>query len=143
MGLFNRNKVSKDSEEKETLADNARDFKRNIVNKTGTEQQGFEFEENIDTEVYNTSLGIKKGLSYNFKNLQKNHIKILKECELENTAIELMKILTRTNKSKFKNDILSPLINSGFLEPTIPEKPNSPKQKYRLTGKFVAKISKN
>lgn len=125
---------------KDIFADNVRDFKRNAVNKTGTEQQDFEFIENIDIPVYNNNLGIKKGLSYNFTNLKKNHIKVLNKCAPENTAIELMKILKRTNKSKFKKDILNPLIEFGFFEPTIPEKPNSPKQKYRFIGKFVRKI---
>lgn len=143
MGLFNRNKIDKNIEQEDTLADNVRDFKRNIVNKIGVKQQGFEFSENIDVSVSKTSLGIKQGLSYNFKNLNKNHIQVLMECAPENTAAELMEFLKRSNKSKFKKDILNPLIDLGFFEPTIPEKPNSPKQKYRLTGKFVAKIPKN
>lgn len=143
MGLFNHNKTDKNIKKKETLADSVRDFKRNIINKTGIKQQGFEFNKNIDVEVSEISLRTKKGLSFNFKTLKKNHIEILKKCAPENTATELMKILERSNKSKFKKDILNPLIDFGFFEPTIPEKPNSPKQKYRLTGKFIAGIPKN
>ncbi len=61
----------------------------------------------------------------------------MKKCKQENTADELMKILNRTHKTRFKNDILNPLIDCGFFERTIPEKPKSPKQKYRVTGKFA------
>ena len=75
-------------------------------------------------------LGTKKGLSW-------DHLKILKNCKNESSANELMEILNRTNKSKFKNTIIYPLIENGFLELTYPDKPKSPTQKYRLTSKFV------
>ena len=50
-----------------------------------------------------------------------------------------MKILKRSNKSKFKIAIINPLLDQNFLELTIPGSPKSPSQKYRLTGKFVKK----
>ena len=48
-----------------------------------------------------------------------------------------MEILKRTNKSKFKNAIINPLVENGFFELTNPEKPKTPTQKYRLTNKFI------
>jgi hypothetical protein len=33
---------------------------------------------------------------------------------------------------------LNPAIDQGYVEPTIPDKPNSQNQKYRLTAKGVA-----
>ena len=75
-------------------------------------------------------LGTKKGLSV-------DHLQILKNCKNESSAIELMEIIKRTNKSKFKNTIINPLVENGFLELTYPDKPKSPTQKYRLTSKFV------
>ena len=78
----------------------------------------------------NLVLGTKKGLSI-------DHLKILKNCNNESSAIELMEILNRTNKSKFKNTIINPLVENGFLKLTDPNKPKSPTQKYRLTNKFV------
>ena len=83
-----------------------------------------------DSESINEDIGTKKGLS-------RDHLKILKKCKEESTALELMKILKRTNKSKFKTAIINPLIDHHFLELTIPESPRSPSQKYRLTGKFA------
>ena len=41
----------------------------------------------------------------------------------------------RTDRIKFRNQILKPLIDTGWLEMTIPDKPTSSKQKYRLTDK--------
>ena len=68
-----------------------------------------------------------------------DHLKILKNCKNESSAIELMEILNRTNKSKFKNTIINPLVENGFFELTNPDKPKSPTQKYRLTNKFVSR----
>ena len=78
----------------------------------------------------NLILGTKKGLSW-------DHLKVLRNCKNESSAIELMEILNRTNKSKFKNAIINPLVENGFFELTNPEKPKTPTQKYRLTNKFI------
>ena len=84
----------------------------------------------------NLIIGTKKGLSW-------DHLKILKKCKNESSANELMKILQRTNKSKFKNTIINPLVENDFFEPTNPDKPKSPTQKYRLTSKFVRRRIKS
>ena len=96
------------------------------------EQLSFLYDDNKD----NLKLGTKKGLSI-------DHLRILKNCKNESTAIELMEILNRTNKSKFKNTIIYPLVENGFLELTNPDKPKSPTQKYRLTSKFVRRRIKS
>ena len=83
-----------------------------------------------DNDSNNLTIGTKEGLSW-------DHLKILKNCKNESSANELMVILNRTNKSKFKNVIINPLIENGFFELTNPDKPKSPTQKYRRTNKFV------
>jgi hypothetical protein len=87
------------------------------------------------SESNNDSIGTKKGLS-------RDHLQILKKCKQESSALELMKILKRSNKSKFKTAIINPLLDHNFIELTIPDSPKSPSQKYRLTGKFVKKRTK-
>ena len=89
-----------------------------------------------DNNSNNLILGTKEGLSW-------DHLKILKNCKNESSANELMEILNRTNKSKFKNTIIYPLVENGFLELTNPDKPKSPSQKYRLTSKFVRRRIKS
>ena len=42
------------------------------------------------------------------------------------------------DRTKFRRKYIHPLLEVGILEQTIPEKPNSQKQKYRLTAKGVA-----
>ena len=96
------------------------------------EQLSFIYDDNDDYLI----LGTKQGLSW-------DHLKILKNCKNESSAIELMKILNRTNKSKFKNVIINPLVENGFLELTNPGKPKSPTQKYRLTSKFIRRRIKS
>ena len=96
------------------------------------EQLSFIYYNNNDKLI----LGTKVGLS-------RDHLKILKNCKNESSAINLMNILNRTNKSKFKNTIINPLIENGFFELTNPEKPKSPTQKYRLTNKFVRRRIKS
>ena len=96
------------------------------------EQLSFIYDNNKDILI----LGTKKGLS-------QDHLKILRNCENESSAIELMEILNRTNKSKFKNVIINPLVENGFFELTNPDTPKSPTQKYRLTSKFVRRRIKS
>ncbi len=46
-----------------------------------------------------------------------------------------MKIAGRTDRTKFRDQVLNPLLQEGLLEMTVPEKPRSSLQKYRLTDK--------
>ena len=102
--------------------------------KIGQEVEQLSFIYAVDND--NLILGTKKGLSW-------DHLKVLKNCKNESSAIDLMEILNRTNKSKFKNAIINPLIENGFFELTNPDKPKSPTQKYRLTNKFVRRRIKS
>ena len=108
------------------LEDWTKEIKRSQKIGQEVEQLSFTYDNNKD----NLILGTKKGLS-------KDHLKILRNCKNESSAIELMKILNRSNKSKFKNVIINPLVKNGFFELTNPDKPKSPAQKYRLTSQFV------
>ena len=108
-----------------------KDIKRNKKIGQEVEQLSFIYR----SESNNDTIGTKKGLS-------RDHLQILKKCNQESSALELMKILKRSNKSKFKTAIINPLLDHNFLELTIPDSPKSPSQKYRLTGKFVKKRTK-
>lgn len=50
----------------------------------------------------------------------------------EMTLMALMKEVNRSDRSKFRSQVLNPLMDAGLVEPTIPDKPTSSKQKYRL-----------
>jgi hypothetical protein len=54
-----------------------------------------------------------------------------------------MEVISRTNRTKFRDQVLSVLIAAGLLEMTIPDKPRSSNQKYRLTKKGESYLKKN
>ncbi|CAC9590623.1 hypothetical protein [uncultured Gammaproteobacteria bacterium] len=137
MAWFGKSKKSTIVENSDKDKDWNKDLKRNNSITNSSEQQGFDFKENTVTPVVIDTSSTKKGLSCNSEKISSDQVEILKKCKLESSAEELMKILKRTHKTRFKNDILNPLLDCEFFERTIPEKPKSPKQKYRLTSKFV------
>ena len=44
-----------------------------------------------------------------------------------------MSLVGRTNRTKFRDQVVRPLLGAGWLEMTIPDKPRSSKQRYRTT----------
>ncbi len=59
--------------------------------------------------------------------------RLLELCQKECALADLMVAVNRTNKSKFREALLNPLLERGWLEMTLPKTPKNPKQKYRLT----------
>ena len=57
-------------------------------------------------------------------------ISVMKQDEY--SLAELMQLLGLTHSSKFQKNDMNPAIELVLIERTIPEKPKSPKQKYRL-----------
>jgi len=73
-------------------------------------------------------VGTKLGLS-------RVQVEILRNCLTSKAIGELMVIVGRSNRTKFRDQVLKPLLEAGLIEMTIPDKPRSSKQKYRLTAK--------
>jgi len=74
--------------------------------------------------------------------LSRHQVEILYNCQKEKAIPDLMELSKRTDRTKFRNQVVRPLLDAGFIEMTIPDKPTSSKQKYRLTEKgkrFVKK----
>jgi len=82
-------------------------------------------------------VGTKSGLS-------RDQAEILHKCLYDSEIGELMAIAGRTNRTKFRDQVLNPLIDAGLIEMTIPDKPRSSKQRYRITpaGRAVHENSK-
>ncbi len=70
--------------------------------------------------------GTKLGLS-------RDQVQVLELAGEPRTLPELMAPSGRTNRTKFRNQVLAPLLDAGLVEMTIPGKPRSPKQQYRIT----------
>ena len=75
--------------------------------------------------------------------LSRHQVEILRKCLIESGIKELMKIAGRADRTKFRNQVLNPLLREGLLEMTIPEKTNSRLQKYRLTVKGKRFVGEN
>lgn len=58
---------------------------------------------------------------------------VLAQMTDEHDVATLMQWVGRSNRSKFREVVLTPLLALGLVEMTIPDKPNSSKQCYRLT----------
>ncbi len=59
---------------------------------------------------------------------------ILALCESEELPMQvLMQFAGESNRSRFRQNIMTPLIQKGYVTPTSAESPNSPKQTYKLT----------
>ncbi len=70
--------------------------------------------------------GTKMGLSQEQQAL-------LRLFEGEHSIAELQERIGRSNRTKFRDQLLNPLIAAGMVEMTEPEKPTSRNQRYRLT----------
>ena len=59
----------------------------------------------------------------------------------EHAITELMEWAERSSRTKFRDQLLTPLLKQALVEMTIPEKPNSSKQRYRLTDSGQALLA--
>ncbi len=50
----------------------------------------------------------------------------------EYSLAELMQPLGLSHRATFQKNYLNPAIDAGVIERTIPDKPKSPKQRYKL-----------
>jgi len=65
--------------------------------------------------------------------LSEEKVDLLINLTRESTLVELMADMGRTDRSKFRKNVLLPLIQDGLIELTIPDKPRSQHQRYRIT----------
>lgn len=70
-------------------------------------------------------------------------VEVLRQCGQESEITDLMALVQRTDRTKFRNQVLKPLLVAGLLEMTIPDKPTSSKQRYRVTEKGAAAVKGN
>jgi len=69
---------------------------------------------------------------------------ILEYCKDERPITDIMKLFKWKDRTKFKRKFITPMINEGLLTMTIPDKPQSPNQRYVITekGKNLLKAGK-
>lgn len=65
--------------------------------------------------------------------LSRDQVQVLEMAEIPAALPTLMKPSGRTDRTKFRDQVLAPLLEAGLLEMTVPDKPRSPKQQYHIT----------
>ncbi|HQP88935.1 MAG TPA: ATP-binding protein [Thermoanaerobaculia bacterium] len=60
-------------------------------------------------------------------------VQVLELADVPHPLAELMVPSGRTDRTKFRDQVVAPLLEAGLLEMTIPDKPRSSKQGYRTT----------
>jgi len=81
-----------------------------------------------EVQVQEAQVGTKSAPS-------RHQVEILHKCQKDSALLDLMAIARRSDRTKFRHQVLNPLLEEGLIEMTIPDKPRSSKQKYRLTDK--------
>lgn len=70
-------------------------------------------------------------------------LNIAKSGQGELGIVTLMETAKKTSKRQYRRDILAPALKFGLIECTIPDKPTSRYQKYRLTDKALKILKGN
>ena len=109
-----------------------------IFSITYRDPKEFELAENIPTS--HRQVGAKSGPSWDQVGtklaLSRGEIQtILETCISERSLMEIITLLHFSNRTKFRNKYINPLIAEGLLAMTVPDKPNSRLQKYYTTEK--------
>ena len=66
--------------------------------------------------------------------------KLIVFCTEARSFGEMLAFMGLTDRTKFRRKYIRPLLEAGIIEQTMPEKPNSRKQKYQLTAKGLELI---
>ena len=74
-------------------------------------------------------VGTKLGLS------REQVEKILKKCMKSTSIKEIMQDFVWSDRTKFRSKFINPFLDLEFLQMSLPDKPNSPNQKYIITHK--------
>ena len=67
-----------------------------------------------------------------------DQVEILAKASTGAALTDLMAVVNRTNRTKFRDQVIQPLMDQDLLEMTHPDSPRSPQQKYRLTAQGQA-----
>ncbi len=78
------------------------------------------------TEQVGPQVGTKSGPSG-------DQVRVLEQLLKERSLAELLRTSGRTNRTKFRDQVVNPLIGMGLVEMTLPDKPRSSRQRYRIT----------
>ncbi|MCP4667636.1 MAG: hypothetical protein GY849_14875 [Deltaproteobacteria bacterium] len=116
---------------------------RDMCREHGVDDPKFEISENWVTVTFPRATGEQTGNKSAPSRHQvgtksapsRRQVEMLSKCAEAQPITALMEMAGRRDRTKFRNQVLSPLLEQGLLEMTSPDKPRSSKQRYRLTAK--------
>ena len=82
--------------------------------------------EGAETAQATDQVGTKSGPS-------RDQVQLLEFTRSPRAFLELMEFAGRSNRTKFRDQVVRPLLKARWMEMTIPDKPRSSKQRYRTT----------
>ena len=85
----------------------------------------------VDTQLAPSRHPVSTQSAPNVENIDK----LIAFCTEERSFGEILTFMGLADRTKFRRKYIHPLLEAGILEQTIPDKPNSQHQKYRLTVK--------
>ncbi len=94
----------------------------------------FTFSKDFIRKVVQTSQGVPVGTKLA---LSRHQVAVLRKCRIDSRLVELIVLTNRTDRTKFRRQVLNPLLEEGLVEMTCPKKPTSSKQMYRITDKGI------
>lgn len=65
--------------------------------------------------------------------LSRHQVQVIENATYPCSIADLMRACGRTDRTKFRDQVVRPLLDAGLLEMTIPDKPRSSRQQYRTT----------
>jgi len=65
--------------------------------------------------------------------LSRHQVQVLEKSRNVSSMKELLVLCGRADRTKFRNQVIRPLLEAGLLGMTIPEKPRSSRQRYKTT----------
>jgi ATP-dependent DNA helicase RecG len=68
----------------------------------------------------------------------RDQVEVLRLCREAQPLVAMMEVVGRKSRTKFRDGLVTPLIEAALLELTIPDKPRSRMQKYRTTEAGLA-----
>lgn len=101
-----------------------------IVEQVGTKLKPGQNQAGTESGLSWDQVGTKLGLS------PQEVQNIVKFCADPRSLTEIMELFNWSNRTKFRNKYINPLLEIGLLEMTVPDKPNSSLQKYKSSERW-------
>lgn len=105
-------------------------------------KESFRFMDNFTRMTFPTLEKIAEGTEQVTPQVTPQVKSLLKGFTGEHNRIELQEQLNLSDRKYFRENYLLPALDAQFIEMTIPDKPNSSNQKYRLTERGKQLLSR-